>query len=194
MRRKNRKKLYTFIITFLVMDLIVTFTLFNVSNARYESNAVSETELDVALFALAENDDYYITLNKMVPREDPYVYRFSISNTDPNGTLTDVKMQYDLKIITTTNLPLEYELYKNQNYLSSSAINRINEDIIAEDADGTFFRTLTTDREVFGYNAVATNNYTLLVYFSEDNTDSIYQDLIESIQINIDAKQLVDGE
>ena len=59
------------------MNVIVI--IFNVSNARFESNAVSSTELDVALFALEEDSDLYISLDTMVPREDPYVYNFSIS-------------------------------------------------------------------------------------------------------------------
>ena len=154
MRRKNKKRLYTFLITFLILDLIVIFNVLNVSNARYESDAVSETELDVALFAISEDDDYYITLDTMVPREDPYVYKFEITNTDKNGTLTDVKMKYNLRIITTTNLPLEYELYKNQNYLSSNAENIITpeQDVIIPDPDGTFFRVMTTPEEEFGFN------------------------------------------
>ncbi len=194
MRRKNKKRLYTFLITFLILDLIVIFNVLNVSNARYESDAVSETELDVALFAISEDDDYYITLDTMVPREDPYVYKFEITNTDKNGTLTDVKMKYNLRIITTTNLPLEYELYKNQNYLSSNAENIITpeQDVIIPDPDGTFFRVMTTPEEEFGFNQVETNEYTLLVYFPASITDSKYQDLIESIQINIDSEQLVD--
>ena len=194
MRRRRKRRIYMFFITFLLLDLAAIFTIFNVSNARYESNAVSETELDVALFAISEDDDYTITLDTMVPRANPYVYEFSISNTDKNGVLTDVKMKYDLRIITTTNLPLEYKLYMNQNYLSSGATDIIEDDEVTADEDGTFFRTLTTDTEQFGFSTVETNEYTLLVYFPEQYKDSKYQDLIESIRIDIDAKQLVDGE
>ncbi len=198
MRRRNKRKICTFIILFLLVDLVAIMTIFNVSNARYESNAVAETQLDVALFAISERDDYYITLDKMVPREDPYVYRFSISNTDENGTLTDVKMKYDLRLIATTNLPLEYKLYLNQNYLSPTARNILDQgqDEIIPDDDGTFFRVMTTPEQRFGFSYVQTYNYTLLVYFPDDegNKDSKYQDQIESIRIDINAKQLVDGE
>ena len=51
MKRRRRNKFYTYLIGFLLLDLIVIVVIFNVSNARYESNAVSNTELDVALFA-----------------------------------------------------------------------------------------------------------------------------------------------
>ncbi len=161
------------------------------SNARYESVAVSDTELEVALYALEEDDDYTISLEKMVPRENPYVYRFTVTNTDKNGNLTDVRLFYDLKIITTTNMHLTYKLYKNENYLSPTATNIINLDIVAADGDGTFFRTLTTSRVYFGFNTIETNEYTLLVYFPESFKNSKYQDLIESIQINIDSQQAV---
>ena len=198
MRRRNKRKICTFIIVFLLVDLVAIMTIFNVSNARYESDAVSETELDVALFAISERDDYYITLDKMVPRDDPYVYRFSVTNTDEEGHTTDVKMTYDLRLIATTNLPLEYKLYFNQNYLSPNARNILEQgqDEIIPDEDGTFFRVMTTPQQSFIYNYVQTYNYTLLVYFKDenDNKDSKYQDQIESIRIEINAKQMVDGE
>lgn len=194
MRRRNKRKICTFIIVFLLLDLVAIMTIFNVSNARYESDAVSETELDVALFAISENDSYYISLNKMVPRTDPYVYNFSISNTDKNGVLTDVKMKYDLRIIATTNLELTYKLYMNQSYLSSQAVNLIeNTQTVAADADGTFFRYMTTDQQQFGFSQVETNNYTLLVYFPDTFKNSKYQDQIESIRIEVNAQQIVDG-
>ena len=198
MRRRNKRKICTFIIVFLLIDLVAIMTIFNVSNARYESDAVAETELDVALFAISETDNYTITLDKMVPREDPYVYRFSVSNTDENGKLTDVKMKYNLRLIATTNLPLEYKLYLNQNYLSPTArdILTLGQDEIIPDEYGTFFRVMTTPEQRFVYSYTQTYNYTLLVYFPDenDNKDSKYQDQIENIRIEIDAKQLVDGE
>ena len=181
------------IICFLFLDLAVMMILFNVSNARYESNAVSNTELDVALFALEENSNYTISLDNMVPRSDPYVYNFSVTNTDKNGNLTDVKMNYNLRIIATTNLELEYELYMNQNYLSSNATSAKTNDVITADDYGTFFRTITTAQQTFGFQTVETNQYTLLVYFPETFKNSKYQDQIESIQINIESEQKVDG-
>lgn len=191
MRRRKKNKLYTFIIVFLLIDLLAVLVVINTSNARYESTAVSNTELEVALYALEEDDDYTISLNEMVPREEPYVYRFTVTNTDKNGRLSDVKLYYDLKIIATTNMHLNYKLYKNQNYLSPSANSIVNLDIVAPDEDGTFFRTLTTSRVYFGFEEVETNEYTLLVYFPETFKNSKYQDLIESIQINIDSQQVV---
>ena len=191
MRRRKKNKLYTFIIVFLLIDLLAVLVVINTSNARYESTAVSNTELEVALYALEEDDDYTISLNEMVPREEPYVYKFTVTNTDKNGKLSDVKLYYDLKIIATTNMHLNYKLYKNQNYLSPSANSIVNLDIVAPDEDVTFFRTLTTSRVYFGFEEVETNEYTLLVYFPETFKNSKYQDLIESIQINIDSQQVV---
>ena len=116
-----------FIIVFLLIDLLAVLVVINTSNARYESTAVSNTELEVALYALEEDDDYTISLNEMVPREEPYVYKFTVTNTDKNGNLSDVKLYYDLKIIATTNMHLNYKLYKNQNYLSPSANNIVKD-------------------------------------------------------------------
>lgn len=63
-------------------------------------------------------------------------------------------MEYTLKIVTTTNLPLSYSLYKNQKYTDNNSVNIIKSDVIARDSDledATYFRTLTTEREVFGF-------------------------------------------
>ena len=102
--------MYMFIIVFLLVDLLAVLIMVNTSNARYESTAVASTELEVALYALEEHDEYTISLSEMVPREAPYVYEFTVTNTDKNGTLTDTRLFYDLQIITTTNMHLTYKL------------------------------------------------------------------------------------
>ena len=194
MKRWINKRKYTLLLVFLFVDLLLILAIFNSSNARYTSDAVSETLLDIALYALAEDNDLEITLDKMVPREDPYVYEFSVINSDGNN-ITDTRMYYDLKIIATTNIPLEYKLCMNVSLCQpDSAKSIINVDSITKDADGTYFRTMTTTRQFFGFQQKEENKYILLVYFPEKYNSSEYQDLVESIQINIDSKQIIDAD
>ena len=196
MKRKRRlsKKIVTISGILLLLVFFIIFAIIRTSNARYASTATSATNLDVALYALSEDNDLTILLDTLVPRTEPYVYTFSVVNSDGTN-ITDTTLYYDLKIIATTNIPLEYKLCMNKsNCASSSVASDINVNMVAPDADGTFFRTMTTTRQEFGYEHEERNNYTLLVYFPTTYKSSQYQDLVESIQINVDSKQKLDGE
>ena len=74
MKRRMNKRKYTLLIVFLLLDLMLILAIFNSSNARFTSKATSQTMLDVALYAFSEDNDLTITLDKMVPQDDPYVY------------------------------------------------------------------------------------------------------------------------
>ena len=58
-----------------------------------------------------------IKLTDLIPSNDKYVYTFSIQNYKDND-ICEVDMIYDVLIKTTTNLPLNYELYLNDNLLN----------------------------------------------------------------------------
>lgn len=100
-------------------------------------------------------------------------------------------MEYDLTIRTTTNLPIEYELYKNDQYTNATAQNIIKSDDIVQDDDSTYFRVLTTETETFSYNEAKKNIYQLVVRFPEKYNTINYQDIIEAIEITVDSKQII---
>lgn len=193
-RKRLNKKILAVLSIVMLAGFLTIFAILRLSNAKFVSTATSETELDVALYALSEENDLTILLDTLVPRDEPYVYNFSVVNTDGTN-LTDTVLIYDLKIIATTNIPLEYKLCMNKtNCQSSSVSNDINHDVVARDADGTYFRTMTTTRQEFGFEQEERNNYTLLVYFPSRYDSSQYQDLVESIQINVDSKQKLESD
>ncbi len=172
----------------------VIFAIIRTSNARFATTTTSETKLDVALYALSEDNDLNILLDTLVPRDEPYVYNFSVYNTDGTN-VTDAAMVYDLKIIATTNIPLEYKLCMNNNNCENPSVQSdINVNTVTADADGTLFRTMTTTRQEFGFEQEERNDYTLLVYFPKQYDSSQYQDLVESIQINVDSKQKLETD
>lgn len=201
MRRRKRlnKKILAVLGIVMTLGFFVVFAIIRSSRAKYVSTATSATQLDVALYALRENNDLNIVLDTLVPRVEPYVYTFSIDNTDGTN-LTDTAIIYDLKLIATTNIPLTYKLCMGTSPISTntcksnSTANAINHNVVARDDDGTFFRTMTTTRQEFGYNNVQTNYYTLLVYFPVEYKSSEYQDLVDSIQINVDSKQKLESD
>jgi hypothetical protein len=165
-------------------------------------------EVDVAMYIL--NEDYQnmnLKLDSMMPREAPYVYDFAISNYK-DGRRTDVDLEYTLIVRTTTNLPLTYTLYLNQKYVNtedgsvvvSNEILQTAENVelsnnILPDDDGTYFRTLTAKTAFFGDTDNELNLYKLVIGFPETYKSVEYQDIIESVEIIINSKQVLeDGE
>ena len=200
MRRRKRlnRKILAILGIVMTLGFFVVFAIIRSSKAKYVSVATSATQLDVAVYALSEDNDLTILLDTLVPRTAPYEYQFAITNVD-GDTLTDTAIVYDLKLIATTNIPLTYKLCVSStnfvsNCQSNSVANAINHNVVARDADGTFFRTMTTTQKEFGYTQVQTNYYTLLVYFPETYNSSEYQDLVESIQINVDSRQKLEND
>lgn len=183
--RKNLKKLIIIIICIIIIiSIYKTFS-------KYQSNSTGEGDIDVAFYIVKEGfQNMSLSLNAIEPRQEPYVYTFTIANTDgTNRTETD--LEYDLEIKTTTNLPLTYELYMNENYNSSGATNIIRRNTVITDEYGTYFRTITTDTENFGYQIDQINTYNLVVYFPEIYKSINYQNIIEGITINVNSKQIL---
>ncbi len=206
MRKFRNKKRLNVISIFLIFDLLVIFSIFKISNASYSSEAVGSATMEVALYAFRytgieevssldatlNNKTIDINLGEMIPGDMKY-YKFRIYNTDENGVVADTDISYNLKIITTTNIDLEYELYLNQSMLSSKANNLIDsnkEYQIETDDWGTYFRTFTVPEKCFEFGEKKYDEYTLKVVFPEKYKNLSYQDLIESIKIQIVSKQV----
>lgn len=189
---KNR--FFTIIkIGFLVLLLIVVIFLTPTTFSRYESSGISDTGMDVAFYLL--KTDYHtenILISEIVPRDEPYTYTFDVSNFKGNKR-SETNMQYDLSIKTTTNLPLEYELYLDEEYTSNSATNILSSSSPIQDDDGTYFINFTTPTRYFYHTANETHTYQLVVYFPEDYIGHEYQDIYESVQIIVDSKQVINN-
>lgn len=172
-----------------ILFIILIFILLNRTFAKYKTEATSQAEIQAAYYLL--NDEYQtaeVKLDSLEPRDDEYVYSFSVSNNKSNKR-TETSLEYELKIVTTTNLPLSYKLYKNEDYKTGT--NIITSDTTLPDEYGTFFRTICTEKEIFTYSENKTNIYTLVVKFPKEYNKTEYQDIIESIVIEIESKQLI---
>lgn len=188
-KRKEKNNLSTVIILFII--LVVLIIIIPVSFSRYESSGDSNLDSSVAYYVLDTSYQYLdVKIPNLSPRVAPYVYNFSVSNYK-DGKRAEVSLEYDLSIKTTTNLDLTYELYLNENYQNPSAQNVIVLNEIIQDEHDTYFRNITSPTQYFNYRYNETNNYSLLIYFDESFKGSEYQDIIESIYIIIDSKQIV---
>ena len=182
-------KLNLFFIAFFITLIIFPFTL-----SKYQSTATGNINSNIAFYLF--KTDYQIERIKLAdlePSTTPHIYTFTIGNQN-NNKVSDVDIEYYLKIITTTNLPLRYQLYKNEEYESNDSTNLINNTntTIEKDSDGTYFQTFEFDKEELLYTTPKTNNYTLVVYFDETNKEAKYQDTPESVRIIVDSRQIID--
>lgn len=202
----------------LLIALTIILVLYKVifsSYSLYESEASSDAEIDVALYVIKdEYESKTITLKDMLPGDTQYC-KFSISNfylDDKKAqVLTETDMKCDLKIRTTTNLPLKYELYVDQSVDDSNLINKLDTEELNKghwDEYDTIFKYLVdknetaekkeqgiTDSIDFSYKQPICRTYIIKVTFPETECKSYeYQNIMECIEISIDSHQIVTGE
>lgn len=190
----NRKKIV--VITLLVTIIVfLIFAKLSMSFSRYQSSVVGEINSNVAFYLVkADYMTRQIKLTDLTPSSTPYVFTFSVANYDGNKRC-EVDLSYVVKVVTTTNIPLRYKLYMNEDYTNANSTNLIsssNTDVSADDY-GTYFQTFTLNSVNMYYSTSSINNYTLLVYYDETNTNSKYQDTVEGITIVVDSQQIIDN-
>ena len=149
-------------------------------------------EIEVALYLLNDStQSMNLNLFSMIPQDAPYVKTFSISNNEGTSR-TETSLEYDLQIITTTNLPLRYELYMHEEGEASNTTDIITSKVIEADEDGTYFQKIGTNTKSFGHTEDKTNIYDLVIYFDKQYKTIVdYQDIIESVELKIDSKQII---
>ena len=177
-----------------LIALFLTVFIFPLTYSKYQSTATGNINSNIAFYLFKTSYQVErIKLADLEPSNTPHIYTFTIGNQS-NNKVSDVDIEYILKIITTTNLHLRYQLYENEDYqlnTSTNLINTSNTDI-SKDEDGTYFQTFTFAKETLLYETPKTNTYTLVVYYDETNTDAKYQDTVESVRIVVDSKQIID--
>lgn len=176
------KKILIILLCLISIILLIGFTI-----SRFQSDAEVIAKMDTAFYVVKEEyQEMNLKLDSIVPRDEPYEYNFTIANT--NGTnRAEVNLEYDLVIVTTTNLPLNYELYIN----GDNSTNIITEQVTEKDEDGTYFKTIRTNKEEFGFTEDEVNTYKLVIYFPSIYKDIKYQDVIEGIEIQVNSRQII---
>lgn len=197
-----------------VLIIVILYKVLFASYSLYESEASSTADIDIAFYLL---DDEYetktITLEDMLPGDTQYI-KFSLTNyyvdDSNNEIITETDMTCDLKIRTTTNLPLQYELYIDQDTNSDNLQNRLDieersTDNVYWDEYDTMFKQLVqsnlteeekaegiTDSIDFKYTTALSRTYILKVTFPDYCSESDeYQNIIECIEISVDSEQVV---
>lgn len=170
-----------------IVVIIFVVILNKVSFGKYESDMESKSKLDIAFYVIDSNYQVEeIKLDKLSPSNDLYTYEFSVANYNENKML-EVDAEYHIVIRTTTNLNLEYELYKNDEENSQF----IKKEVVT-DSDGMYYNLMETDKEKFSYKNKQINNYKLTVKFPIEYINYNYQDIMDSIEIIVLSTQITE--
>lgn len=195
MKYYEQKKRFVILVLIMFLLIVVAIKLLQFAYASYESTAKLNANIDKAIYLLeAEGLSFNIDPDKIVPSNDAYVYKFSVSNFNENKH-SDIDIEYSINITTTTNLPLTYEIYRNENYDDENATNLFQNATIKQDVDGAWYNVLEGEQKyLFPYTEDRTDIYTLVIHFDEShkqNTDA-YADNLESIEVEINSNQVTE--
>lgn len=181
-----------FKITLILFILVICINLIGITYSKYESGASMNTKANIAFF-LVKSGTYEnsIVLDGLTPRTEPFIYTFNVSNFK-GSNVTAVDLTYHITFSCTTNLPLTYDIYRNQSY-SPSATSVISSSSITQDGD-MYYRVFETNTDFsFSHTAASTDQYTLAVWYpvSYKNYPEEYSGVIDMFIIQIHAEQVV---
>ena len=189
---KSKGKLILFGLLLILLVLLV-FLIMRFVYSSYETGASLNVSIDEAIYVFGdEKMSFNIDSSKIVPSNTPYTYSFSVSNFK-DGKTADVDLLYTVQVITTTNLPITLELYRNENYSqnNNNLHNIIGTLSLIQDDDGAWYREYpkTSEYEML-YRNNTTDIYTLVVKFPISySSDDTYADVIENIEIRLESRQ-----
>lgn len=177
----------------LFLVLFLARYLLGMAYARYEVRSKIMANIDRAIYVFTdEKMSFNLAPDGIVPSDDPYVYRFSVSNfmDSKDG---DVDLTYLIKIKTTTNLPLTIRLYRNELYTTPGATNILGGAITDQDEDGAWYRIYqSANSYTMNFNTHTTDVYSLVITYSASYTTSpSYAGKIDHIQVILESKQLI---
>ena len=184
----NKTK-FLFFFKYIAIFLLVVFiiNIMEITYSKYSSSANGDAAANIAFFIVDVGTyENTISLNNLEPSNNDYIYKFTVNNFK-NNKRTNVKLDYNLEFVTTTNLPLTYKIYKE------GTNNIITSNEIIQDGDMYFNKLNTNEAGSFSYEENQTEEYTLVVNFPityNDKPDE-YQGLIDSFMIKINAIQRV---
>ncbi len=187
----NYKKLARYLfLSFLLLISLIVFSTIDFTQARYESEVEVDGGPTLAFFIVdVTTQSGHIKLDEMIPRTTPYTYTFNVSNFNTEKR-ANVDLTYTIEIITTTNMPLNFQIFKGNDMNTM----QVDHDTTTADANGVYYRHLVIDdASIMTYSANHTDTYTLWVEFPLANKDypDKYEGIIDLVDIKIVAEQVV---
>jgi len=125
-----------------------------------------------------------IKIGEVAPNGQNYSYSIDVSNFK-DGKTSEVDMDYTMQVVTTTNIPVTYKLYAN-----GGDTDVIGTREIIQDNNGMYFFKYSPQVGSFVHDVQKTDSYTLVINFPSTYNNAAYQDLIETIEVTVDVKQV----
>lgn len=190
----DKKRLRKCLIVLVLIAIIITaIVLIRNTLARYETNATSEKDVDVAFWII---DNSYksesILIKDIYPSDTSFDYTFTVSNfevAENGGTVAkraETDLEYDLVLTTTTNLPFEYVIKKNGSTCAKT-------ERLYTDSDGTYYKEMKLPQVRMNQGSDNIDTYVIKITFPKSNYTNVeYADLLEYIKIDLNAKQIIE--
>jgi len=180
-------------ISFLMIAIIILVGGGAITYSRLETNGKVRVNPTIAFYFVGvESQTKTMRLESIVPRTEPYLYYFNISNYDETTQKkANVNLTYRVEFITTTNLQLDYELYE---YGDNTHTNLITNSNITQDENGVYYKHMSTGIvKNLTYDNRTTHSFVLSVRLPE--TYKNYPDelagVLELIEVKVDSEQMV---
>ncbi len=177
---------------FIFAALVVIYNIGTSAYSRYESDADVSANAQVAFFLINQGTyEGSISITGLEPSSEPKYYTFYVKNFDEDGR-SNVDLDYSITFETTTNLPLQYEIIRNETY-EDDYTSIISSSTIRQDENDVYYKVFESNQtHRFRHNRNETDQYILKVVFPESYKDypDLYQGTIELFSIIINASQV----
>lgn len=198
----DKKKLRKIVIILLSIAVIIAIILLGRrALSRYQSDAQSSADVDVAFFLVKDStQEEELYLSDIEPGV-PKTCNIEISNN--NGTLrSETAIEYNLTLETTTYMPLDIDLYwvtEEDGVEIKTKCKKIEAIISPTGKEITktiqFFKNTTSDYFELGCNEDETAKFILEASLPEELPNNMenaqFSDLIDYIKIKLDARQKI---
>lgn len=172
-------------ISIIIIAILVLLSVIGLTYARFETDGNGSINASVAFYVLdVGTETKSIRLTDIKPDDNEYTYNIFVQNKKDNK-LSEVDMKYDIYLKTTTNIPAEYKIYKNNS--SSNSVVTVEQ---IEDEDGMFFKKYLLPSDSFKQGVYEKDTYKLVVKLPSSYKEHKYQGLVESIDVVVESNQM----
>lgn len=178
-------------LVFVFVAIIGIINIVGKTYSRYESDVDLSAGANVAFFIVDQGTyESSISLTGLTPSANPKYYTFYVANYSTEGKRADVDLTYTIEFETTTNLPLQYEIIRNQTY-EGTHTNLLGTPMLRQDANNVYYNRYTNSNTYsFNHLSSEVDEYILKVVFPLTNGDP--QNLIEYTKKSDDYEGMVE--
>ncbi len=191
----NNKKIHIRNLIVVIVIIVLIVVGIAITMSRYMSGGQSTLNADIAFYVVKEEFQVgNIFLTDLYPSNTTFDYTFTVTNavTNPDGSVNtaETSIDYVVELEATTNLPLEFSVYRNGTKLTGSS--NIENTVVLDETGESYIRKIKVKKGSFTYNEQKTDTYKVAVKFPIQYAEyEEYEGMIDNINIKIDSKQKI---